>query len=181
MKQFLIFCAIIFTPLMTIAQNSTTNGVTQTRQVGKDGFKDYLTFDLKGNVKKVTYDNKSREFDKNGKLMASENEKVLYDNEGRISEIKVEVNSLGGGSKYKYDSYGRVEFETIYLSVLGNTKEEKNHVFYNEKGQVVKIAYTNWLGEGVRTYSDYIYDNHGNWISRKENGTTIEKRSIEYY
>lgn len=143
---------------------------------------DLATFDLKGNVKKCVMGSDTQEFDRNGKLIVSGNQEIIYDNKGRISEIKVGIDRLGGGYKYEYDNNGRVKIEVSLLSLLGNTAEMRNQFFYNNKGQIVKkILTTNDGAEQTIIYSDYTYDSHGNWISRKKDGSTIETRTIEYY
>lgn len=142
---------------------------------------DLATFDLKGNVKKCVMGSDTREFDRNGKLIVSGNQEIIYDNKGRISEIKVGIDGLGGGFKYEYDNNGRVKIEISLLSILGNTAEVRDQFFYNNKGQIVKCYLTtNGGAEQTIIYSDYEYDSHGNWISRKKNGNT-ETRTIEYY
>lgn len=146
-------------------------------------YSELLTFDLKGNVKKYTFENKTREFDRNGKALTSGNEKIVYDSRGRITEIKVGIDGLGGGHKYEYDSNGRVGMERKILSLLGSEVESRSQMFYNSKGEMIKRIVTDSRdnGQSVVLYSNYVYDSHGNWISRMNNGSITETRSIEYY
>ena len=59
---------------------------------------------------------------------------------------------------------------------------------YNNKGEVESMTSTYKVVEDVYFYSDYKYDDHGNWIERKvttvydgENKSEIETRTITYY
>lgn len=144
---------------------------------------DLKTFDLKGNVKKFTFENKTREFDRNGKALTSGNERIVYDSRGRIIEIKVGIDRLGGGHKYEYDSHGRVGMERTILSLLGSELESRSQMFYNSKGEMIKCIITDNRdnGQSIVLYSNYVYDSHGNWVSRMKNGSVMESRNIEYY
>ena len=146
-------------------------------------YSELLTFDLKGNVRKYTYENKTREFDQNGKALTSGNEQIVYDSRGRIAEIKVGIDGFGGGNKYEYDSNGRVGMERTVLYLLGSEVESRSQMFYNSRGEMIKCIITDSRdkGQSVVLYSNYVYDSHGNWISRKKDGSVIESRTIEYY
>ena len=81
--------------------------------------------------------------------------------------------------KYKWEN-GKIASQST--SVMG--QEIKTKRTYNEKGAPSSEIVNVGGQEMSMPYTDYKYDDHGNWISRK---TTImgqemeQKRTIEYY
>ena len=74
----------------------------------------------------------------------------------------------------EYDSSGRVSNCKISASVLGSKVETRSQYFYDSKGMLVKKIMSdsrdNYSKKQEVFYSDYKFDSHGNWISRKKDG-----------
>lgn len=159
------------TPKEVTMSSSTNTSVVYT---------DLSVFDLKGRVKNCQVNYNTWEFDKNGTLIEKD---VVRDSKGRISKISINALALFV-TKYEYDSNGRVAISFYSTSALGKSSESKSKWTYDRKGQVIKEIVSfdndNYVKEFLYTFSDYVYDSHGNWISRRKNGN-IETRTIEYY
>lgn len=170
--------------LLLVMAICLASGVKAQSQSSKS-FNDIATFDLKGNVKKCISDSRTYEFAKNGKYRPHENEEVEYNEKGRIFSITQGTRRF---ERYEYDSYGRIEEKFLILSFALEESIYDFKIQYNSKGNVVKEnIYDLASGNLTNTfsYSDYQYDSHGNWVSRKRtpsNGKIeTETRSIEYY
>ena len=123
-------------------------------------FHDVEANEATGPVKSITMDMMGREqvtnFTKEGKMERADVSDAVYDAEGFLQSAKMTM--MQGQSttvKYTWEN-GHVTSQTL-----------------NMMGQDISIP-----------YSDYEYDSHGNWISRK---TTImgnemtQTRKLEYY
>jgi hypothetical protein len=81
--------------------------------------------------------------------------------------------------KYKWEN-GKIVAQT--MNVMGQEMTIKRT--YNEKGAPESESMDMGGQEMKMPYTDYKYDDHGNWISRKVSmmGQEMEqKRTIEYY
>ena len=80
---------------------------------------------------------------------------------------------------YKWEN-GKVKSQTMNVM----DQEMPMNFVYNEKGEIIKQT-MNMMGQDMTIeFSDYKYDDKGNWISRKTSvmGQNIETpRTIEYY
>jgi hypothetical protein len=81
--------------------------------------------------------------------------------------------------KYTWEN-GRVKSQT--MNMMGN--DFTITYTYNDKGALASQSMNMGGQEMVSPYTDYKYDSHGNWISRKTSmmGRDMEQtRTIEYY
>ena len=148
-------------------------------------------FELSGPVKKCTvineWGNIVRTFDEKGFWKSYDGQPIstIYaggierDEYGRI--VKGKTDDEGNGEDYTYNDDGRV---VKYRYVEYDSVDETTFT-YDEKGYLSK---KHNVTEGFRagapydvTYSDYVFDDHGNWTSRKNSDGEVEKRKIEYY
>lgn len=121
------------------------------------------TFDSQGRL--LTYDLYEKQSNKS-------NATIMYDNQGRISEMRADTGVL----------------LQWYNAVPGNYCIFVQYE-YNRQGNVEKISFKQ-LDESskVRSYSiayRYVYDDHSNWIRRetyyKGKKMGVDKREITYY
>lgn len=101
--------------------------------------------------------------------------KMSAKSDGVVNKPKKLTIPLSGS--YTYDSDGR-------LTNLAQQKEEIKYQL-NSHGDVektMKLIYGKWIDDA--SFSDYVYDSQGNWISRvaisASGRKTIEKREIKY-
>jgi len=145
---------------------------------------DLSFMELKGHVKSVTANGFTTEFDALGNMQLSAENRCERDGMGRI--VKLIYNDMWtrefiyqGNSLHPYKSYVVEDASPICVAT------------YNGR-QLVRETYT-MIDDSEMTliYSDYEYDSHGNWISRKitrkandnysEDYEQIQTRSIVYY
>ena len=108
---------------------------------------------------------------------------LVYDDNGYLQKAVREVETPQGNMKitttYKWEN-GKVQSQSMDFGQGAMTQVFK----YNEKG-VIASATMDMMGQEMTTpFTDYQFDDHGNWISRKTEmmGRQIEqKRTIEYY
>lgn len=147
-------------------------------------------FELQGPVKKCTvindWGNIVRTFDEQGFWKTHDGKALseVYpagierDEYGRI--VKGKTDGEGNGEDYSYNKFGKVlKYNChIYDSI------EEDVYSYDDNGNLLKkhIEMGGMDAEEPydETYSDIVTDSHGNWTSRKANGT-VQKRKIEYY
>ena len=104
---------------------------------------------------------------------------VVYDDNGYVKSAEVEAQGMKMTLSYTWEN-GRVKSQST--SIMGQQMSTTN--IYNEKGEIVKQVINMGGQEMNAEYSDYKYDDHGNWISRKASimGQQIDApRTIEYY
>lgn len=152
-------------------------------------------FELKGHVQSCTWTNlygsNTRTFNQNGfwltgdgwSLSSIYDMGIRRDSQGRIINGAFE----GGSESWTIDAKGR---KTTWQEIVYDGGE-KHTYYYNENDLVVseKVEFIGmdieWNTAYTITYSGWVLDNHGNWISRqsytKEEGTTTETRIITYY
>ena len=122
-------------------------------------------------------------FSQDGKMQAEGLSGLVYDDNGYLQKAVREVETPQGNMKitttYKWEN-GKVQSQSMDFGQGAMTQVFK----YNEKG-VIASATMDMMGQEMTTpFTDYQFDDHGNWISRKTEmmGRQIEqKRTIEYY
>ena len=144
-------------------------------------FHDVEANDAKGAVKSITTSMMGQEqkttFTVDGKEENLNN--AVYDENGYLQSAKVSANGMEMNVKYKWEN-GKVISQT--MNVMG--QDMPTTFVYNDKGEIVKQSMNMGGQEMVIEYSDYKYDDHGNWISRKISvmGQNMEvPRTIVYY
>ena len=146
-------------------------------------FHDVEANDAKGPVKSMTVSMMGHEnvikFSQDGKMEQEGMSDAVYDDNGYLKSAKMERQGMEVSTSYVWED-GRVKSQIT--SVMG--QEIKSTNIYNDKGELVKQSIDMGGQEMSMEYSDYKYDDHGNWISRKTQmmGQDIETpRKIEYY
>lgn len=119
-------------------------------------------------------------FTQDGKMQQEGMSDAVYDDEGYIQSAKLSMmQGQETTIKYKWED-GKVVSQT--MNMMGRDMTIK--YTYNEKGAVATMS-MDFDGQAMTTpYTDYKYDDHGNWISRKTSmmGQEVEQtRTIEYY
>lgn len=147
-------------------------------------FHDVEANEATGPVKSITMNMMGREqvvtFTKEGKMQSEGMTDIVYDANGYIQSAKRSM--MQGQSvevKYKWEN-GRIASQS--MNMMGNDMVMK--YTYNDKGAIASQS-MDMGGQQMETpYTDYKYDDHGNWISRKSSmmGREMEQtRKIEYY
>lgn len=165
----------IFVMMMMLA--ATVGMQAQTK------FHDVEANDAKGAVKKMTVNvmgvDQAISFDQNGKMERQGTTDITYDENGYIKSAKVEVQGQKMDVKYVWEN-GRVKSQS--MEMMGQPMTI-THI-YNDKGENTSDSIV-VAGQTMETpYTDYKYDEKGNWISRKGQmmGQEMEQvRSFEYY
>lgn len=118
-------------------------------------------------------------FTEDGKMQQEGLSDIVYDGDGYLKSASMEAMGQKGSIKYIWEN-GRVKSTTV--NMMG--QEIKSVYNYDEKGIVTSNS-INFGGQQVESpFTDYKFDDHGNWISRKTSmmGQTVEQnRTIEYY
>ena len=118
-------------------------------------------------------------FTKEGKMEREGMTDAVYDENGYLQSSKMSMMGQEMTVKLKWEN-GRVASQT--MNIIGRDVEVKRT--YNEKGAPASET-VNIDGQDMTTpYTDYKYDDRGNWISRKVSmmGQEMEQtRQIEYY
>jgi len=146
-------------------------------------FHDVEANDAKGAVKKMISNMMGQEqtinFSQDGKMEQSNTTDIAYDADGYIKSAKVEVQGQQMEVKYTWEN-GRVKSQSMEMMGQPMTVTHK----YNEKGENTADE-INVAGQTMETaYSDYKFDEKGNWISRKTSmmgQEVVQTRSFEYY
>ena len=119
-------------------------------------------------------------FTPEGKMQREGMSDMVYNEEGYMLSAKMSLPQ-GGETQVKYTwENGKVMNQT--MNMMGNDVTVK--LTYNDKGAVASQS-MNMMGQDVSIpFTDYKYDERGNWISRKSSmmGQEMEQtRKIEYY
>lgn len=146
-------------------------------------FHDVELSEAQGAVKKITQDMMGRPqvttFTQDGKMQREGMSGAVYDDNGYMQSAKVKIRDQETTVTYKWKD-GKVVSQS--MNMMGNDVDAT--FTYNEKGAVASQS-MNFGGQPMEMkYTDYKYDEKGNWISRKTNmmGRDIEQtRTIEYY
>lgn len=149
----------------------------------QDKFHDIELNEATGPVKSMTVKTMGPEqtinFTKEGKMEREGMSETKYDENGFLQSTKMSMMGQEITIKYKWEN-GRVVSQT--MNMMGRDVEIKRT--YNEKGAPA-AEILNMDGQEMNNpYTDYKYDDRGNWISRKVSmmGQEMEQtRKIEYY
>ncbi|MBR5687932.1 MAG: hypothetical protein IKX36_08235 [Prevotella sp.] len=118
-------------------------------------------------------------FTKDGKMEQEGMKDVVYDADGYMQSAKMEAQGMEITIKYTWEN-GKVMSQSMETSMGAM----KNSNVYDEKGVLIKQV-MDFGGQEMETpFSDYKFDDKGNWISRKTSmmGQDMEQtRTIEYY
>lgn len=173
------------------------------KQAGKG---DLAAFDLYGNVKKVTCDNKNSglsqviEFDANGRLVKmygddfkSTYKNIKYDGSGRLTSFLSGEEGEGETTQFVYGANGLLLKEVVIYEGDNEGKTTATLV-RNAASRIIKKVKTGKLKlmgdlrpEPVNETTTYKYtatDANGNWTSRRvtyDGYTYTETRTIVYY
>ena len=118
-------------------------------------------------------------FNKEGKMQRENMSDAVYDAEGFLQSAKISMMGQESTVKYKWEN-GKVAAQT--MSMMGRDITIKYS--YNDKGIVASQSMDFGGQEMSSPYTDYKFDSHGNWISRKTSmmGQEMEQtRTIEYF
>lgn len=130
-------------------------------------FHDVEANEAKGSVKTMKMDimgmSQSIEFSEDGKMVNSSlMSDAVYDENGYLTSVKMSFQGQSTTVKITWEN-GRMK--SCSLNVMGN--DVTNTYNYDENG-VVTSESINMGGQLIEIpYSDYKFDDHGNWISRK--------------
>ena len=146
-------------------------------------FHDVEANDATGPVKSIKSQMMGRDivinFSKDGKMQREDMSDAKYDANGYLISAKNEMRGQQMEVKYTWEN-GRVKSQT--MNMMGN--DFTITYTYNDKGALASQSMNMGGQEMVSPYTDYKYDSHGNWISRKTSmmGRDMEQtRTIEYY
>ena len=146
-------------------------------------FHDVEANDATGPVKSITSQMMGRDivitFTQDGKMQREGMSDAKYDANGYLISAKNEMRGQQMEVKYTWEN-GRVKSQT--MNMMGN--DFTITYTYNDKGALASQSMNMGGQEMVSPYTDYKYDSHGNWISRKTSmmGRDMEQtRTIEYY
>ncbi|MBR3830463.1 MAG: hypothetical protein IKJ52_04330 [Muribaculaceae bacterium] len=181
--------------------NSYTSISTQSRNKTYDDAKAYR---LKGHVKECIYSSDTTCFKPNGELVDCDNYKAIRNHKGQLMHLsrKYTEYSTYDNSTDTIDYSETISFVWENDTVVSNgysiyycssdyahNNSMLNSYKFNDFGEINAIE-SIWNGVVIdySIYSDYKYDDHGNWIERKvtteydgENKSVIETRTITYY
>ena len=118
-------------------------------------------------------------FSQDGKMTREGMSETVYDENGFLQSAKMSVMGQEITFKYKWEN-GRVVSQS--MNMMGRDVVVKRT--YNEKGAPAAESMDMGGQEMSTPYTDYKYDDRGNWISRKVSmmGQEMEQvREIEYY
>ena len=168
MKKIMMMIALLAVPFAMQAQTK---------------FHDVEANEAKGNVKSISMDmmgmTQTINFSEDGKMSSAEITNAVYDENGYILSANISIQGMSAPVKYEWEN-GRIKSRTV--TVNGNViKTIRN---YDENGVVTSEGMD--MGGNVMEipYSDYKYDDKGNWISRKTSMMGQEmttSRTITYY
>ena len=122
-------------------------------------------------------------FTKEGKMQSEGLSGLVYDENGYLQKSERQMEGPQGNMKitttYKWEN-GKVKSQSIDFGQGAMTQVYT----FNEKGVPASMS-MDMMGNNIETpYTDYKYDDRGNWISRKVSmmGREMEQtRKIEYY
>ena len=146
-------------------------------------FHDVEANDAKGAVKSIKTQMMGRDivinFTEDGKMQREGMTDAKYDAEGYLQSAKMSIQGQEVAITFKWEN-GRIKSQS--MNIMG--QEVTTTRTYDDKG--VPTAENIKMGgnEMSSPYSDYKFDDHGNWISRKGSmmGNEMEQtRTIEYY
>lgn len=146
-------------------------------------FHDVEANDAKGAVKSITTSMMGQEmkttFSEDGKMTSGNLSDAVYDENGYIKSAKMDMRGQSTEVKFTWEN-GRLKTQT--MSMMGNEIVQTYN--YDDQGHV-KSTSMNFGGQAMeQPFTDYKFDEKGNWISRKTSMMGQEmtfERTIEYY
>ena len=151
MKKIMMMIAAL---TMTVAMQAQTK------------FHDVEANEAKGPVKSMTMNMMGNErttnFSQDGKMQSAEMTDAVYDADGYIQSAKISIQGQSATVKFSWEN-GRLKTQTV--NAMG--QEIKTTHNYDANGLITSDT-IDMGGMNIESpYSDYQYDDHGNWISRK--------------
>ena len=119
-------------------------------------------------------------FSKEGKMSGESISDVVYDANGYLQSAK-RTMMQGQSTEVKY-GWENGRLVTQSMNMMGNDVVTRYN--YNDKGIITSQTIDMGGQQMEIPFTDYKFDDHGNWISRKSSmmGRDIEQtRKIEYY
>lgn len=167
-------------------------------------FKEGILYDVFGNVKEIkletrnSYLKKHVKFQRDGRCKISA---MLFDDKGYPLGFSMYYGKHGAGQQLIYNSMNRVDSIIINTSNGGGTERVEKYEYSSDSNHpthIVRAVFSSISkkesNKSVCDYSNYEYDDHGNWISRDVVQTNYsdddveknieeysEKRKIQYY
>ena len=145
-------------------------------------FHDVEVNEATGPVKKITQSFMGQmqviDFTTDGKMQRQELSDAQYDADGYIQSFKLNVMGQEVPVTVKWEN-GRVKSQS--MNMMGQDMVITRT--YNEQGAPAEESIEGGM-EMKSPYSEYKYDDHGNWISRKGSmmgQEMTQTRTIEYY
>ena len=146
-------------------------------------FHDVEANDATGAVKCIKSSMMGRDFTLNfsedGKMSREGMTDAKYDADGYLISVKMSFQGQEVPIKYTWEN-GKIKTQS--MNMMGQDMVTTRT--YNEKGAPASEKINMGGQEMENPYTDYKYDDHGNWISRKASmmGREMEQtRTIEYY
>ena len=165
MKKVMMMLALLALPFALQAQSK---------------FHDVEANDAQGPVKKIVQNIMGQEivvnFSPEGKMESSTVTDAVYDANGYIQSAKQSMQGQTINVNYKWKD-GRLVCQSL-------GEQASSTLTYNDKGAVCVQTISFGGQEMKMEFKDFVYDSHGNWISRKTTmmGQEMElTRTIEYY
>ena len=168
MKKILMMIALMALPFALHAQTK---------------FHDLEMNEAQGAVKKISQDIMRRQqvttFTQDGKMQREGMSDPVYDANGYLQSAKMTMRDQETTVTFKWQD-GKLVSQT--MNMMGN--DVTTTYTYNDKGAIASQSMNFGGREMKMEYTDYKYDEKGNWISRKTSmmGNEIEQtRTIEYF
>ena len=146
-------------------------------------FHDVEANDATGPVKSIKSQMMGRDivitFTQDGKMQREGMSDAKYDANGYLQSAKMSFQGQDITISYKWEN-GRIKSQTMNMMGQDVTTTRT----YNEKGAPASESMNFGGNEMTNPYTDYKYDDRGNWISRKGSmmGQEMEQtRTIVYY
>ena len=118
-------------------------------------------------------------FTKEGKLEGGVMTDVVYDADGYAQSANMEVRGQKLAVRFKWEG-GKVTSQ--FMNMMGQDVEVK--FAYGDKGEITSQTIDMGGQKMEMPYSDYKFDDRGNWTSRKSSmmgRDIVQTRTIEYY
>ena len=146
-------------------------------------FHDVELNEATGPVKKIVSQvmgmDQTTTFSPEGKMQREGMTDLVYDAEGFLQSAKMSFQGQQGSVSFKWEN-GKVVSQTMDMGGMQLVIKRT----YNEKGVPASESIDMGGQEMSSPYTDYKFDDHGNWISRSASmmgQTMTQNRTIEYY
>ena len=139
--------------------------------------------EAKGPVKKIVVNvmgmDQTINFSEDGKMQRDGLSEAVYDENGYLQSCKMTIRDQDVPVTYKWED-GKLSSQK--MDIMGQQMSFKRT--YNDNGAPEAEVIDMGGNEMSTPYTDYKYDDHGNWISRSVSmmgQTMTQTRTIEYY